>query len=318
MANNNFLEKVKAVVLGHAVADALGVPVEFCSRETLEEEPVTDMTGYGTYNVPAGSWSDDTSMSLCAIGAIVDGKLYLNMIATNFVSWYYLADYTPGGRVFDVGLTCDNVIRKMMEEGKLWDECGETSEYSNGNGSLMRIHPVALYAYRLNEDVKTKIEMVEKASAITHAHARSKIACGIYAFILWRLLDGQENAVALGLNDAMEYYKDEPELAHYKRLLSFADIQTVKNTPVSEINSSGYVVDTFESALWCLLTTESYADCVLKAVNLGKDTDTVGAIAGGLAGALYGYDAIPKKWLDTLIKRDYIEELCSKAYGENK
>ena len=100
-----------------------------------------------------------------------------------------------------------------------------------------------------------------------------------------------------------------PEFEHYKRIFE----PDFDKLPETEMKSSGYVVDTLEAAIWCLLTTDSYEKCVLKAVNLGDDTDTVAAVAGGLAGLLYGYDAIPQKWIDTLIKRDYIEDLCKKA-----
>lgn len=115
-------------------------------------------------------------------------------------------------------------------------------------------------------------------------------------------------AMKVGLEKAANFYQGQPELVHYKRLFE----KTFIITPRNAIKSGGYVVDTLEAAVWCLLTTNSYKEAVLKAVNLGDDTDTVAAIAGGLAGALYGYDAIPQEWKDTLIKRDYIEDLCEK------
>ena len=108
---------------------------------------------------------------------------------------------------------------------------------------------------------------------------------------------------------ARSRYRDEAEFDHYQNLLS----RCFPATPIEKIKSSGYVVDSLEAAVWCLLTTNSYRECVLKAVNLGEDTDTVAAIAGGLAGALYGLDAIPKEWLAQLKKREYIEEMCERA-----
>ena len=118
-----------------------------------------------------------------------------------------------------------------------------------------------------------------------------------------------EELVARGLERALAVLCDHPEFVHYGRIFEkgFTDI------PRDEINSSGYVVNTLEAALWCLLTTDNYRDCVLKAVNLGRDADTVAAVAGGLAGALYGYEAIPLEWRETLIKRDYIEDMCERA-----
>ena len=152
--------------------------------------------------------------------------------------------------------------------------------------------------------------LVERASALTHAHDRSKVGCGTYACILTALLDKPEkSAIYTVLARAEEYYRTHAEIGHYRELFSdgFAD------TEVAKIKSGGYIVDTLLAAVWCLLTTDSYRECVLKAVNLGDDTDTVAAIAGGLAGALYGYDAIPPEWLSVLKREPYIEELCEKA-----
>ena len=118
-----------------------------------------------------------------------------------------------------------------------------------------------------------------------------------------------KSAVYLGLADARKVYENTEAFRHYKRILD----ENFKNTNRDDIKSSGYVVDTLEAAIWCLLTTDNYKDCVLKAVNLGEDTDTVAAIAGGMAGALYGYNSIPKEWLDTLMKREFIENMCTRA-----
>ena len=303
---------IKAVMLGHAVADALGVPVEFMSRESLKAHPVTDMTGYGSYDVPAGTWSDDTSMSLCALDVLADGVCDFDRIMLNFVNWYTKEEFTATDTLFDIGVTCTVAIENYYEDKLPWNECGLTSGDSNGNGSLMRIHPFTLYLKycECGKTLSEKLDIIYDASALTHAHARSKVGCGIYSFVLWKLLDGcDKNGVRDALAEAGEYYNDDPEYYTYERLF----LPDFDKLPESEIKSSGYVLDTLEAALWCLLTTNSFEECVLKAVNLGRDTDTVGAVAGGLAGALYGLDAIPEKWLDTLKKREYIEEMCERA-----
>ncbi len=324
-------ENIKAVVFGHAVGDALGVPVEFYSRAELKENPVETMRGYGTYPYPAGCWSDDTSMSLCALGAFDDGKVNFDKVMVNFARWYYQDLFTPTGKMFDVGNTCSFAIERYMKENLSWRECGLIDERSNGNGSLMRIHPFVLYTFQLDTNVKTKIEIIELASALTHAHPRSRMACGIYAFVLWELLDdtkkryGKE-VIRRGLRKARKYYGGDSEFKFFSLKLCrqiadidhiWEDIDTYHRATEEDIISDGYVVHSLEAAIWCLYRTHSYKDCVLKAVNLGDDTDTVAAIAGGLAGALYGYDAIPKEWLNTLKRRDYIEELCDKFYENN-
>lgn len=303
-------QQIKAVMIGHAVGDALGVPVEFCTRDELAAKPVTDMVGYGTYPYPEGCWSDDTSMSLAALDSLASGKLDFDDIMVKFGEWYYDDEYTPTGEMFDVGNTCSYAIDNYFAYHKPVEECGLTGERSNGNGSLMRIHPFVLYAYAKQMPVEEWMGVIVKASALTHAHDRSKIGCLIYAFVLMNSLkDKGKDGIEDGLKKAKRYLHTCAEFAPYERILG-SDFATL---PRDEIKSSGYVVDTLEAALWCVLTTENYRDCVLKAVNLGDDTDTIAAVAGGLAGALYGYGDIPPEWLDTLKRRDYLEEMCERA-----
>ena len=311
MKTNELQSKIKAVVIGHAIGDALGVPVEFRSRDELKQNPVTDMRGYGTYPVPAGAWSDDTSMSLAALDSLAGGKVNYEEIMTNFVKWLSLDEYTPTGATFDVGHTCLNAIRNHLEQPDLSaTECGLTDEYSNGNGSLMRIHPFVLYAYAHCMTYDDWTDMIRSAAALTHSHERSKLGCLIYAFVLSHLLAApSKSVIGTALRRAEVHFRDNPEISHYERLF---DTNFDKLTE-DEIKSTGYVVDTLEAAVWCLLTTDSYRDCVLKAVNLGGDTDTIAAVAGGLAGALYGYTSLPPEWLGTLIRREYIEEMCERA-----
>ena len=306
------LEKIKSIMLGHAVADALGVPVEFVSRAKLDAEPVTDMMGFGTYPYPAGCWSDDTSMSLAALDSLSSGKLDWDEIMDNFGQWYYHDAYTPTGELFDAGNTCSVAISNYVSNGKSHRNCGLKGETANGNGSLMRIHPFALYLFSKGN---LRIATIHKASALTHAHKRSQIACGIYSFVLWALLNNPtKESILEGLQRAQKYYADEMENGAYDDLyLMGSSFDVCAETKRENIKSSGYVVHTLEAAIWCLLTTDSYRECVLKAVNLGDDTDTVAAVAGGLAGALYGYEAIPNEWLAVLQKRNYIEDMCRKA-----
>ena len=308
------IEKIKAVMIGHAVGDALGVPVEFCSREEIAKDPVSDMRGFGTYPVPAGAWSDDTSMSVAALDSLANGKVDYDEIMRNFVAWVEEGKYTPTGKSFDIGRTCLQAIRAYLICHST-NECGQVGEYSNGNGSLMRIHPFALYTFAKGMTLGKSLDIIREGSALTHAHPRSIYACGIYAMVLWEILRGADKAKVLTeIENAAVlfdgFYPEESDhfdWATHKKLLAKSE---------DEISGSGYVVTSLEAALWCLLTTDSYKECVLKAVNLGEDTDTIAAIAGSLAGAMYGYDAIPEEWRRTLIKKDYIEKLCEKAFLE--
>lgn len=301
------LNTIKAVMLGGAVGDALGVPVEFSVREKLTLHPVTEMMGYGNFDVPAGSWSDDTSMSVAALDSLKKGVLDYGDIMQNFIKWLSFGEYTPEGKVFDVGRTCLTAIKNAYT-GRPALDCGLPSDLANGNGSLMRIHPFVLYSLFVKGALD--INIIHDASRLTHAHKRSLIGCGIYAFVLAELIANPcRESVFEGLKKSCEFYTAEAELFPYIRLMAI-DFPEIAE---QDIKSSGYVVDTLEAALWCLLNTSNYKDCVLKAVNLGQDTDTVASIAGTLAGALYGYDSIPEEWLNTLLKRDYIEEMCKQA-----
>ena len=320
-------EIIKAVIFGHAVADALGVPVEFMSRDSLDRDPVVSMRGFGTYNVPAGSWSDDTSMAIATLDSLGQGRIDYNDIMDKFVAWANKGEYTPTGWRFDAGCTCLDAIWNY-QKGSSPLKCGIADDYSNGNGSLMRIHPVALYLYCKGITDARGIEIIHNVSRLTHAHPRSKIACGIYTFVLWELLrDPSRASVIRGLRLAADFYGDSKyskteDFLLYERMLlnriggingQGNSSESARSVKREEIKSTGYVLDTLEATIWCLLTTDSYRDCVLTAVNLGEDTDTVAAIAGGLAAALYGYDSIPDEWLTTLIKRDYIDDLCTTA-----
>ncbi len=303
---------IKAAVFGHAVGDALGVPAEFMSREELMDNPVTDMRGFGTYPYPPGTWSDDTSMTLACLDSLMYGIDY-NDIMQKFFEWFNRAEYTATGEVFDIGSTTRKSIMNYFVYDMPALQCGQTSIYDNGNGSLVRIIPIVLYLYysELNScSVEKKINYIHNVSALTHGHLQSQTGCGIYAFIMWELLKNKsKSAVYDGLANAKKFYEQNPEITSYARVLNI-DVTTIS---INRIYGSGYVIDCLEAALWCLLTTDSYKDCVLKAVSLGDDADTTAAVAGGLAGVLYGYESIPQKWIDTLARTDYIKKLCENA-----
>lgn len=304
------IEMIRSVMLGHAVGDALGVPVEFRERRELLQNPLCDMVGFGTYPYPAGCWSDDTSMSLASLDSLCLGCFDPDDHMRRFGAWFYSSEYTAVGNVFDIGRGCSMAIDNYINKGKNTAECGLSDEYSNGNGSLMRIHPCVLFAHIKNMPKEEAIAMIRESSALTHAHERSLVGCVIFYFLLDGLLtDPGKESLKSALERADEYLVGNFEAEHYSRLFSY-DFEKI---PIERINSSGYIVDTLEAAVYCLLTTDSYPECVLKAVNLGEDTDTVAAIAGALAGALYGIDSIPEHWLGALMKLDYIEGICERA-----
>ena len=304
-------ELIRAAVYGHAIADALGVPVEFKGRGTLEANPVTGMRGNGTYNMPAGTWSDDTSMALATMDSLAQGIDYEDCMR-RFADWMEHSAYTATDETFDIGITTRFAIKRHLR-GTPALQCGSLNEDDNGNGSLMRIYPVVLYCHAHSFDTETMIELVHNYSALTHAHPRSLIGCGIYAFVFSALLKG--DTIPAALSEAKAFYEASEfrqELRHYARIFS----EDFMDTQRWSIESGGYVVTSLEAALWCVMNGESYADCVLTAVNLGRDTDTVGAITGSLAGILFGYEDIPRDWMDTLLNRPLIEDIIQ-HFSEN-
>ena len=174
--NNKIMDAIKGGIWGLIVGDALGVPVEFQDREELEENPLVDMIGYGTHNQPKGTWSDDTSMTLCLVDNLIKGY-NLNEIANNFVKWYRQGFMTPYGVAFDIGNTTRKAIYNI-EAGVNVIEAGGAAQYDNGNGSLMRILPLAFYL-RNEDNLDKKFKIIHDVSAITHSHNISKIACSI-------------------------------------------------------------------------------------------------------------------------------------------
>lgn len=292
--------KVKDGICGFVVGDALGVPVEFYSRRELEDDPVVDMREYGTYNQPKGTWSDDSSMTIATMYSIVNknGIDYAD-IMDEFCRWAFEGEHTPHGERFDIGNTTLRGLERYQNcEDAL--KSGGNSTHDNGNGSLMRILPLA---YIPDIDYKT----VENISALTHGHDRSKIACVLYVEIAKSMLNNDltiEEHIDNACEKIKEYYAENDELEEFSRILNddFSD----------GIMSGGYVIDTIETVIYCLKTTESYKEAVLKAVNLGGDTDTNAAICGGLAGIYYGYDSIPIDWIESIYKLDEIHSLCEK------
>lgn len=256
-------------IYGLAVGDAFGVPYEFMGRDTFT--PSRDMVGGGAHNQSKGTFSDDTSMTLATCASIKAKRKRIDTadMQKRFIAWMRKGDYAIDRVVFDIGTT----VSTALVEGT-----GCKSERSNGNGSLMRIAPLAY--------TKAKDEEIEAASAITHAHALSCKLCVKYVHLLHEIEAGADGKSLIA--------KREPEIASKQR---------------DDIGSSGYVKDTYEASLWCILNTDCYEDAVWEAVNLGRDTDTTAAVTGALAGAIYGYAAIPEQWLSDLRGKDLIESV---------
>ena len=298
------MRKLKDGIIGFAVGDALGVPAEFKSREELTRSPITDMKANGTYNVPAGTWSDDTSMTLATLHSIIEkGVIDTNNMADKFLKWFRNAEYTATNETFDIGRTTLQALVKYELKLDKASDCGGSGEYDNGNGSLMRILPIAYYIYyKKIKDINVIYNLVKEVSSITHAHEISILGCYIYVIYTMLLLDGKDKIEAYKYMQKADYSNfSDYSISKYKRVLQ---------DTADDISSSGYVVSTLEAVMWLFLNSNEYNITILKAVNLGEDTDTIAAITGGLLGIYYGANSIKESWKQQLKKYDYIMQLC--------
>lgn len=307
---------MKHFLLGLAIGDALGVPVEGFSRRQLTSDPVISMRGYGTWNKPPGTWSDDTSMTLATMDSIIrEGVIDYSDIMHNFYLWYTKGMFTVDG-LFDIGNTTYKAIYKYSKNTPAL-LCGGADHNDNGNGSLMRMLPVALYlnARYKNNFTNEAMVVIHNMSKLTHAHPISLICCGLYCLIATELAEGKpiEQAVRDGLDKGYVYYKQHGFYTKYINLPIFKDLlsKDFKSLHSGAIKSSGYVVHSLYASVWCLLNTTNYKDLLLKAVNLGGDTDTIAAIAGGLGGLVYDIEELPTEWLETLRRREWLEMIES-------
>ena len=301
--------KMKAGILGFAVGDALGVPVEFLNRDLLQRQPLKEMIGYGSHRVPEGTWSDDTSLMIATIDSIKEkGEIDYEDIMYKFTEWIDYAKYTATDELFDIGISTSKAISNF-KRGEEAINCGSKGFNENGNGSLMRILPFVYYLKCNNFSEEEKNDIINKASSLTHAHEISRLGCKIYNDYITLLLDGIDKKEALNLIKQIDYKSNfsEESIGKYKRILK-DDLSKLK---LSEINSSGYVVDSLEASIWCTLSNDNYEDAVISAVNLGQDTDTIGAITGSINGIIYGENAIPERWIKKLRKKEQLENLTN-------
>ncbi len=297
-------------VIGFAIGDALGVPVEFSTRSYLEKQPLKDMIGHGCYDVPEGTWSDDTALMLATIDSIIEAKaINFDDIMYKFSEWVDSAKYTATGDVFDIGFTTKKAISRF-KYGAIATKCGDKDYNENGNGSLMRILPIVYYLYSNDFSEEEEVAIINNASSLTHAHEISCLGCKIYSDYIKQLLDGCGRKKALDFIKSRDYtkYYSKESINEYKRIL----VDDISLLSINDINSSGYVVDTLEASLWATLNSSSYEEAVLTAVNLGGDTDTIGAITGALNGMIYGREQIPERWIDSLKNKEYLYYLTDK------
>ena len=309
-------EIIKGTLFGFFVGDALGVPIEFVGRNELQKNKVTTMLEYGTHNQPIGTWSDDSSMVIATIDSLINNNgINYNDIMNNFLKWYREGKYTPNAEVFDIGNATSVALLKYKNDNTNY-MCGSNDIYSNGNGSLMRILPISLYLHYNNNPM---FDVINNISSMTHAHIYSIFSCIIYSILIDEYLkefnmrkaylNMQQIIKNLLENNDSQLLTDSNDLKQKFNRIIYNDISILNE---EDIKSTGYVIDSLEACIWCTLNTNNYKEAVLKAINLGDDTDTIGALTGALAGLIYGYKSIPEEWINVLKKKDYLNDLTEK------
>jgi ADP-ribosyl-[dinitrogen reductase] hydrolase len=305
-------DRVVGAMIGLAVGDALGVPVEFEPRASREADPVRDMRGGGTWKLPPGAWSDDTSLALCLAQSIALRGFDPEDSGRRSLAWMDEGLWAAQGKAFDIGGATRRALDRIRA-GMPAVLAGGRGENDNGNGSLMRIMPAAMWLASAPEPAR--LRAIASYSAATHGHPRSILGCWLLSLVASRLMGGLGTAEAYeaAMQEARACLSGLPaslkaETGAYARVLD----GSLAKAPAASIRGSGYVVHCLEASLWCLLSTKDFRSCVLSAVNLGEDADTTGAVAGALAGLAYGREGIPDEWATTIARAQEIETLAER------
>jgi ADP-ribosyl-[dinitrogen reductase] hydrolase len=284
-------DRAIGALLGLAVGDAVGTTLEFTMRDA--DAPLTDMIGGGPFNLEPGEWTDDTAMALALADSLLQGgDVDEADLVARFADWYRNGTYSCTGTCFDIGITTRSAL-ELWETTRRTD-CGPTDAHTAGNGSLMRLSPVAIRFWNHPLDLD---DAAARQSRVTHGAAEAVDACVAYARML-------AAAIAARSRDEVLQPSADHELAEGVSRVLAGSWRAKKR---HDIRSGGYVIHSLEAALWCISQTMDYRSAVLLAANLGDDADTTAAITGQLAGALYGASGIPAEWLERLAWGERIE-----------
>ncbi len=303
-------DRFYGAILGLAVGDAMGVPLEFKDPGTFE--PVKNMIGGGCFDLLPGMWTDDTSLALCLAESLSEkGEFDPVDQLKRYLKWYREGYLSSNGICFDIGNTTRRAIAHFAEMGEPYP--GPDDEYSAGNGSLMRLAPVPLFFI---SNPLQAVEMSGKSSCTTHKHLLAVDSCRYYGGLIHGALIGKSKEELLSPRySAVENYWEEKPLA---ALVDEVACGSYKEKEPPAIRGRSYVVRSMEAALWAFHNSDNFEEGCLLAVNLGEDADTTGAIYGQLAGAYYGRNGIPQKWLDKLVMRDLIELIIEELMKASK
>ncbi|KAL9596577.1 MAG: hypothetical protein Q9219_005704 [cf. Caloplaca sp. 3 TL-2023] len=304
--------RIRGSLYGVAICDALGAPVEFCRRGTFS--PVTNFLNNPNFDLPPGCWTDDTSMTLCLAQSLIDnhGTFVPQDQVRKYVKWYQEGYMSSVGRCFDIGNATRNALAiwrdyfgdsadtKEMERGQTVVDKKLKRKVQCGNGSLMRVSPIGLVFHR---DPAKAVEYAALSSQVTHPYPTNSEACMVYTKLIIATFEDSSKSNLVLLFADWDFM--DPDLK--SRFEKYSDIESWQAVDAEQISSSGYVVHSLEASLWAFFTTDTFEEGAVKVVNLGDDADTVGAIYGGIAGAYYGFEALPSVWLEGLQARSTVD-----------
>lgn len=303
------LDTIKGSFYGALIGDALGVPYEFHNpdylpfRHELEMEPPVGFNR-AHQGTPVGMWSDDGALLLALTASLADNpSLDLKAFTNEMCKFWHRGAYAVDNRVFDIGFQTQQGLAEY-EAGTSCYLSGGADERDNGNGSLMRVLPVAFLVCKDEETIRIAMEQ----SLPTHRHIRSQLVCALYTLLVKRVAIGLPFDVAL---DTAIGVLEEYALARYHDIQGELDLIF----GFKQKAGKGYVLDTFWSAVECIEATDTFEDCIKAAVAFGYDTDTTACVAGGIAGAIYGYSGLPERWLNALRWKDYAENIIANFLG---
>jgi ADP-ribosylglycohydrolase len=301
-------DRYHGALLGLAVGDALGTTLEFKAPGTFK--PITDMIGGGPFGLKSGQWTDDTSMALCLAESLIEKRGFDPKDQMDrYCRWWREGYLSSTGTCFDIGVTVRRSLESYLHTGEPF--AGSTDPFTAVNGSLMRLAPVPL-AFRPNFGLA--IHTAGESSRTTHGAPSAVDACRYFAALLLGALAGRSKEEILSA-----FFCLGPDPDYWQRYALSPAIAEIANGSFKlkeppEIKGSGFVVRSLEAALWAFHHSDSFKEGALRAVNLGDDADTTGAIYGQLAGAYYGVDAIPQDWIERLALRELISEMASALF----
>ena len=292
-------DRIKGALLGLACGDAVGTTLEFEVRGSFE--PITDMVGGGPFGLEPGQWTDDTSMALCLAQSLVCKKMFDPADQMNrYCNWYQQGYMSSNGECFDIGITVSSALRKYLETKEPFS--GAIDEYSSGNGSIMRLAPIPIFYHN---DYDSCIKYAGESSRTTHGSEECIDSCKLFASLIFN---------AFRATDKSQIFENNKYKPYCEKVRSIAALDFL-SLSYDQINGSGYVVDSLESALWCFMNASTFEESILLAANLGNDADTTAAVCGQISGAYYGVESIPKKWRTKLAMSKEIEALALALFG---